>query len=812
MQAKFVGRWVASGNNMTTGCPGSSFTFKVSGTHNVTIVTSGASRVAYKIDDGSYVKSTSATVSITGLTLSTHTIKVVLTTSTSTWTGTNYATVSSITVDQGGEIVTTNPAKRRILVFGDSITEGWMYVNSESITTSASELTYWNKLGDILGADMIPSGFGGIGYVHNANGNFPMVSANPSYIENTSSTLVNADTDFDIILILLGVNDWKSTSAVDNDYVTAVTGCITRIKSKYPSADIHAMIPFNNNGKPSLEQVYNAQGVHIIPQTWYSQITFGDSLHPNDNGHTIIANNLKSYFENYYGSAYFKEASMKRIDTIYIDTNGAVQKATGTMADNPIKPTLPAGAIKVADVVIEQGASTGTIVDNRDWLKKYDNLGITNVKDYGAKGDGVTDDTAAIQSAIDNNPHCIIYFPSGTYIISDSIKTSANEADKVILHLGSSTIKASNEYPTTSDKYMFEIGLTGADNGYAAVSYHNAVICGTLDGNNRAYGGLRTQNTHLAKFEDVTVKRVTDVGMKVGLAGDNVSSDIYANRIYLCGTTKQGSIGLLVKGYDNNISYVRTTGFPIGIKVLGGGNYFTECHPLWYNIVYDGLEEIAFWVEAGDVVLQNCYSDAFATCIYLNTYLPLYVHNFFGLYAAQHPSKNNCFLKKAGYQLNAFVYNAHCTFVNDSTYTNVASDCSEVPQYDNCGFYGCRFVNVTDLWNDKGVSSGLVHDGGAPRTLNDSVDFNNVRATGLYRLSEGVLANNTARHRPENCGSYALVEVISSSSLGSWECVIQRVSNTYDQRTWQRVFFGKINASGQITNGEWHEWKEISFS
>jgi hypothetical protein len=49
---------------------------------------------------------------------------------------------------------------------------------------------------------------------------------------------------------------------------------------------------------------------------------------------------------------------------------------------------------------------------------------VFNVKDFGAKGDGVTDDTAAIKAALaaaDQKDWASLYLPSGTYIISDTI-------------------------------------------------------------------------------------------------------------------------------------------------------------------------------------------------------------------------------------------------------------------------------------------------------------------------------------------------------------------------------------------------------
>ena len=51
-----------------------------------------------------------------------------------------------------------------------------------------------------------------------------------------------------------------------------------------------------------------------------------------------------------------------------------------------------------------------------------------NVKDFGAKGDGVTDDTAAIQAAIDyayHHQHQTIYLPAGNYKTSSSLYLDA---------------------------------------------------------------------------------------------------------------------------------------------------------------------------------------------------------------------------------------------------------------------------------------------------------------------------------------------------------------------------------------------------
>ncbi len=58
--------------------------------------------------------------------------------------------------------------------------------------------------------------------------------------------------------------------------------------------------------------------------------------------------------------------------------------------------------------------------------------GVLNVKDFGAKGDGVTDDTAAIQALLNAYPNGqrIIYLPNGTYLVSETLRWPAGTPGK----------------------------------------------------------------------------------------------------------------------------------------------------------------------------------------------------------------------------------------------------------------------------------------------------------------------------------------------------------------------------------------------
>lgn len=147
-----------------------------------------------------------------------------------------------------------------------------------------------------------------------------------------------------------------------------------------------------------------------------------------------------------------------RIDLVYITSDGTVAKITGTAAASPVVPTLPSGGISVCNVAIAAGATTGTVTDSRDFalvtnknvmtVKEghFEKLfaddviakgPVVDVRAFGAKGDGVTDDTWAIKDAIayaSNNNISKVVFGSGTYYVRPQFLVGIDGKDGVYYH------------------------------------------------------------------------------------------------------------------------------------------------------------------------------------------------------------------------------------------------------------------------------------------------------------------------------------------------------------------------------------------
>jgi hypothetical protein len=131
--------------------------------------------------------------------------------------------------------------------------------------------------------------------------------------------------------------------------------------------------------------------------------------------------------------------------------------------------------------------------------------GEINIKQrYGAKGDGVTDDSASIQKAIDENKRQfrVLYFPIGTYLVKHKLTYGADiETNRFLTLQGESAskcvIKLADYCPGFSDPAHPQCLLTMFEGGSTGRAFHNFIFDITFDvgaGNSGAIGIQWMQN------------------------------------------------------------------------------------------------------------------------------------------------------------------------------------------------------------------------------------------------------------------------------------------------------------------------------
>lgn len=174
------------------------------------------------------------------------------------------------------------------------------------------------------------------------------------------------------------------------------------------------------------------------------------------------------------------------------------------------------GVIKDYTFVYEDKYVTSTdgnteikdIVKNPEQEVKPNETLFFNVKDYGAKGDGITDDTLAIIKATEelNKNGGTLYFPKGTYIVStlaDAFKavgklTSKGELYPNVSSVEVGIIKLTN---TQAEQYTIDFGgstLKLTTNDYPVYSVVSALNCKNVEIKNGTLIG--DAETHIYKY------------------------------------------------------------------------------------------------------------------------------------------------------------------------------------------------------------------------------------------------------------------------------------------------------------------------
>lgn len=190
--------------------------------------------------------------------------------------------------------------------------------------------------------------------------------------------------------------------------------------------------------------------------------------------------------------------------------------------------------LREANVLSSDGLTAKPL---KDWLARILSIAVS-VRDFGAKGDGVTDDTAAIQAAINatNTTGEQIYFPAGVYSVSNLTHGTSpwiGQPRKSIIRARNS---GSATYLVTSAAYV-AAGSTSASNPW------NHVYGIDFDAN-----GFKTYTialrTYFTKIENCRIQGATDTDLLISSDasdGTQLSSTLVNNEVIGCWLGVDGS-------------------------------------------------------------------------------------------------------------------------------------------------------------------------------------------------------------------------------------------------------------------------------
>lgn len=292
-----------------------------------------------------------------------------------------------------------------------------------------------------------------------------------------------------------------------------------------------------------------------------------------------------------------------------------------------------------------------------------------NVKDYGAVGDGVTDDTDAIQSAINaavGNAvnKSVIVFPNGTYVINGSIEIYSSNFIRIMGMYRRSVITRTN----SSSDPLFKVG--DGSNTVGGFELHHLTFKNV---NNHAFCFL-IRSTQVAYIHRCRIENI-DNFVRFGSEASDVANG--------------GGLIELIEGYmraDDNTVFCSILANSNGIELSHNsinaerGHYtvFCECTPL---TAYDSLivkdnfiQRMEYGVIIGDNRATNTLQNFF-----------IYNNIFDGM-------GGNCILirkRNSGGSITR-------AFMNDnwfSVYHTIANDCVVIDRTAEAGFVGQITLN-----------------------------------------------------------------------------------------------------------------------
>jgi hypothetical protein len=250
---------------------------------------------------------------------------------------------------------------------------------------------------------------------------------------------------------------------------------------------------------------------------------------------------------------------------------------TGFDTSATTSPSGIAGAFTRDDSDTTSADNGGTIIvdsNNTRWKRQYD--GPVNVEWFGARGDGVTDDTAAIQAAVDAGEGGTLYFPPGTYLISAGTAAAA-----IAIPAAGIRLLGAGKYASTLTATVACAFVAGVDADKVEIEHLG------FDGQ---------QTTRLAWQRAVLMRGIRDLTVRdcrfyrIGDGPLNAAKDGFGGSDAVANGTRQPQ---RIRVLDNEFVDCRgtvcvLTKYVGGTDVLARGNYFQDSGTIAVSIESEG--------------------------------------------------------------------------------------------------------------------------------------------------------------------------------------------------------------------------------
>lgn len=347
---------------------------------------------------------------------------------------------------------------------------------------------------------------------------------------------------------------------------------------------------------------------------------------------------------------------------VAIDTLGDPVLLLNNVEDLPVSSPVTIAIVKDADrggifIFNETAVNDDGIVYNK-WVRQF--VGRVNVKWYGAKGDGVTDDTEAFNKAFVNRD---IFIPEGEYLITDIVTVTSHSnilGDKAKLKL---TSKGAFSFSTPNSSSGQRLGKLGK---YVATIF--------------------TSNSYVP--EAGTILSVTDQSATLGINSVNTQ---FTEVLY---STASGVV--LGPYLYNDFVYASITEISMSTVVIKNVdiNSSTTITPLTLAFCKDSvLDNVTVAASSKEAVsITNCYKLKVVNSTIINT--TAVTTNALTIKQSDNISIGNCILSAKTYGLlighaSSFCYNIkvnNCNITGEKS-ISASAGCSDLA-IDDCKLSG----------------------------------------------------------------------------------------------------------------------------